>query len=459
MANTESKSAESLPFVHTASLLCLKMLGMRYGTNAKTYLKILCALLALVFAATSLACKIKGDELQKTDSARNPPPARLYPVQVDGRYGFIDEAGNLKFTLSEDVYTIGDFSEGLVVVARRVPNTYGRWGFVDETGKQVIESRFNLAKRFSEGLAAIILSDQESTSGQVGYIDHTGRIVIPPQFSQGGAVSDFAFSEGVAAVVRLDGKWGYIDKAGKFTIAPQFNYAFPFSEGRAVVSVGADSYTAKWGVIDKQGHWIVQPRYESIGEFSEGLATVRVGSKIGFIDAQGQVVIEPQFDSGGGCPETMGGIQASKFSEGLAAVQTPSNPAAPDEVSRKWGFIDRTGKWIIKPTYSCVAPFSEGLAVVGIRGERGGWRFGYIEKTGAVVMEPRFGSAGSFYGKLARVGVGMSEDEAMIKAMDDYAASKPKEQVEKDLENNKPQYGYIDRTGKFIRKPTRWTIQ
>ena len=171
------------------------------------------------------------------------------------------------------------------------------------------------------------------------------------------------------------------------------------------------------------------------------------------------MVIEPQFDTGGGCPETMGGIQASRFSEGLAAVQTPPNSAALVEVSRKWGFIDRTGKWIIKPTYSCVAPFSEGLAVVAIRGEKGSWRFGYIDKTGAVLMEPRLASAGSFYGKLARVGVGLSEDEALIKAMDDYAAGKPKEKVEKELENNKPQYGYIDRTGRFIWKPTRWIMQ
>jgi len=27
------------------------------------------------------------------------------------------------------------------------------------------------------------------------------------------------------------------------------------------------------------------------------------------------------------------------------------------------------------------------------------------------------------------------------------------------LENNKPQYGYIDRTGRFIWKPTRWIMQ
>jgi hypothetical protein len=49
-----------------------------------------------------------------------------------------------------------------------------------------------------------------------GYIDETGRVTIPPKF--GGASR---FSEGLAAVQVSDpvqGKWGYIDQAGRFAI-------------------------------------------------------------------------------------------------------------------------------------------------------------------------------------------------------------------------------------------------
>ena len=78
----------------------------------------------------------------------------------------------------------------------------------------------------------------------------------------------------------------------------------------------------KWGFIDAEGRSIAKPQYESADQFSEGLAPVLVKDKVGFIDLQGQMVIEPQFepDGTGGCA-LLGRVGASRFSEGLAAVQ------------------------------------------------------------------------------------------------------------------------------------------
>ena len=50
-----------------------------------------------------------------------------------------------------------------------------------------------------------------------GYIDKTGKIVINPQFK-----SEGYFKEGFAPV-EIGNKWGYIDKTGKIVINPQFN--------------------------------------------------------------------------------------------------------------------------------------------------------------------------------------------------------------------------------------------
>src|SRR5215207_2880122 len=168
--------------------------------------------LALTLTAALVACSAQADNVQQSNSTLDTPSPQLYPVEIDGKYGFVDENGNLKFTLPDDVYTIDLFSEGLAVVAKRVPNTRGRWGYVDQTGKLLIEARFNCAKTFSEGLAAVVVSENENTAGNVGYIDRTGRMVIQPQFDLGGAVTDFPFSEGLAAVPIVYGKWGYIDK-------------------------------------------------------------------------------------------------------------------------------------------------------------------------------------------------------------------------------------------------------
>jgi len=54
--------------------------------------------------------------------------------------------------------------------------------------------------------------------GKLGYINRSGKIVIEPQF-------DWAedFHMGLAAV-EVGGKWGYINKIGKMVIEPQFDW-------------------------------------------------------------------------------------------------------------------------------------------------------------------------------------------------------------------------------------------
>jgi hypothetical protein len=70
------------------------------------------------------------------------------------------------------------------------------------------------ASRFSEGLASVRIVTPDTH--RVGYIDSSGRVVIQPQF-------DYAddFSEGLAAVT-IGTKSGYIDKTGKIAIKSQF---------------------------------------------------------------------------------------------------------------------------------------------------------------------------------------------------------------------------------------------
>src|SRR5690606_5863320 len=67
----------------------------------------------------------------------------------------------------------------------------GKSGFIDQTGKVVIEPKFDGVDDFSEGLTKSYMVGKYST----GYIDKTGEIVIQPQFDIGSN-----FSEGFAWV-------------------------------------------------------------------------------------------------------------------------------------------------------------------------------------------------------------------------------------------------------------------
>jgi uncharacterized protein len=69
-------------------------------------------------------------------------------------------------------------------------------------------------------------------------------------------------------------------------------------------------------------------------------------------------------------------------------------------VTKRWGFIDGTGRWIIPPTFEGVSAFSEGLASA-----RSGGLWGFIRPDGSWAIPPTFSEAGRFGGGLAPVGV------------------------------------------------------
>jgi WG containing repeat len=265
-------------------------------------------------------------------------------------------------------------------------------GYIDRTGKIIIEPKFEIADNFSEGLALVKIGEK------FGYIDRTGKIVISPEFDRADN-----FSEGLAPV-EIGGKFGCIDKARKLVIPARFDSIDRFKNGSAEVSIGdvrgvidrSGKFTAyptssnsapittaqsnsdelisfaqnnRYGYMDRKGKVIVRPKFDNVGEFSEGLAWVIIDRKLGYIDKTGKVKITPRFyDS----PFASG---RGDFDGGLAKVCLDG-----------CGYIDRTGKIVIPLKFDNVArKFSNGLAWVEI--DR---RLGYIDRTGKVKIPPQF---------------------------------------------------------------------
>jgi hypothetical protein len=78
--------------------------------------------------------------------------------------------------------------------------------------------------------------------GKFGYIDKSGKYVIEPAFEQAGS-----FSEGLAPVSKKN-MWGYINASGNVVIPIRYSYADKFSNGAAKVMLNN-----KWLEIDKEG--------------------------------------------------------------------------------------------------------------------------------------------------------------------------------------------------------------
>jgi len=342
----------------------------------------------------------------------------LFVVIVDDKRGYIDKTG--KIVIQPQWGGAGDFSEGLAKVAT-YEDGYAE-GYIDTTGKVVIPLRYKMAQDFSEGLAAVGFGQfglHNSGDHKTGFIDKTGKLVIKPKFRDA-----IGFSEGLARVYD-NGKYGFIDKTGNVVIPLQFEEAGSFSEDLACVKIGD-----KFGFIDKTGKVVIEPKYLLPSAFSEGLASVTIGGKASkggyggyyitdkgkpvFIDKTGKIVI--QF----GDEVT----EANGFSEGLAAIQVRK-----DAKNVLTGFIDTSGKLVIPPKYYNVAGFSEGLASFIHKGK---WT--YLNKKGEIVFSTGFDLADNFENGLAWIQKGKFGDSTLFE---------------------KVKYGYIDKTGKVIWTPTK----
>lgn len=81
-------------------------------------------------------------------------------------------------------------------------------------------------------------------------------------------------------------------------------------------------------VTSETGKLVIPAQFDEAHSFSQGLAAVKVGSKWGFIDKTGKQVIRPQFEDVRYAYEN----ESKSFFEGLAAVSVGEN---------KWGYISR----------------------------------------------------------------------------------------------------------------------
>jgi hypothetical protein len=279
--------------------------------------------------------------------------------------------------------------------------TNDKWGYIDKTGKTIINPVFEQAGAFSEGMALII------KDGKIGYINESGKITIQPQFETASP-----FSEGVAAVM-IENKWGFINRKGRLIIEPRFAFVSKFRNGLCRVKQ-TPTNVDKWGYIDTTGKWIVGPDWYHAGDFTEGLAWIgNEKNDFGYINNKGNIVIQLKFNREN--VMSWQGLELfgeQEFSEGLSAVISGA----------KYGYIDKTGKWVIDTIFDWAGNFMEGLAPVEINK-----KFGYINASGKIVIPLIYESAEIFSEGLAAVGIGQGNDK---------------------------RFGFIDKKGNMVIKPT-----
>jgi len=98
----------------------------------------------------------------------------------------------------------------------------GKWGYMNSSGNIAIGPRFDFAFGFTAGLAAVSLGAGSpgagSPGGRWGYIDKAGKVAVPVDFDSAGP-----FSEELAPVQR-GGMWRFIDTTGGVSLSDMEAY-------------------------------------------------------------------------------------------------------------------------------------------------------------------------------------------------------------------------------------------
>ncbi|MFN8577595.1 MAG: WG repeat-containing protein [Candidatus Sericytochromatia bacterium] len=291
----------------------------------------------------------------------------------------------------------------------------GRYGLSYFSGKRITKPIFDKMFEFSENLA-LVLKDAE-----VKYIDKTGKIVIDSKFQDAGS-----FSEGLALVSEKP-KYGYINETGKIVIPPIFDNASAFYNKKAIVNIGSiqpyndhhykhiggknylintkgkiikeykdKDYDNYFNNVSKYRHKVLnidnlleiatkeikKINYYTIIDqrhyisFNEGLSVIKTLPKYGYIDKTGKLIIKTKFQNAG------------NFSEGLAGIQ----------INNEWGFIDKTGEIVIKPQFKSVQEFRSGRAIVELFSYKDDSlpSYNFIYRTGKLISKNNFYSLSDF---------------------------------------------------------------
>jgi hypothetical protein len=314
--------------------------------------------------------------LAREVSVQPAPQDHLFPVFEDGKLGYIDASGRI--VIAPQLERVDEYTHDFTLIhfseGLAGATSGGKWGFIDAIGGWAAQPHFDAIDRFSEGLAAVELD------GRWGFIDRSGRMVIEPTFESAGAFGDGLAPVSVQVADDNDGptiKYGYIDRAGRLAVPPRFDHARSFSNGRAAVGVGS-----RTGYIDSSGDVVIRPQFTRADDFADGVAFVQTGwSDRGYriLDTAGRLKSAPASNL------------VSSYSEGWAVVTMKGKDGTYFD-----GYIDKNGTFALSRRFRDARDFSEGLAPARLEGP-----YGYIDKSGAFVLTPQFARAGIFHRGLA----------------------------------------------------------
>ena len=312
----------------------------------------------------------------------------LIAVKKNGLWGFINMNKDLRLTIPHAYEEVRPFKENYAAV--RIND---KWGYINRSGRMVVNPSYDFVYDFFHGLSVVAIGDTPWRNAKWGIIKPDGSVVLDPSIPNGFERIFSFFEEEIAKADLGNGKMAVIDRNGKILIRNIMNVGerggprnpdFPFNQGEFAIMMSlkepeATNYSSKdmvYGAFTRKGEWVIplqEGDYRSINTkakqfYSENNIPIvkkdPESKSYGYVNRSGEWIISPQFR------------YARSFTDGMALVDTPNG---------KSGYIDADGKWIIEPLYDRAYDFYNSYIMIYLNK-----KYGFIDRKGNTLIEPEY---------------------------------------------------------------------
>jgi WG repeat protein len=276
------------------------------------------------------------------------------------------------------------------------------WGLQRTDGTWLVEPKFEQVRALSGGVAHVTLN------GKVGFIDRTGKFVIDPVFEKAwpflpGFEHTSAARDGVFGVIDRGGAWVFKTEYEQVHYAPTsygIDAKWPTVIGWHFTKAG------RWGLLDLDGRVVLDAEFDQpVSICADGRRIARKGGQELNFRADGSRLDPPNGRLHSySCLDRQAyqlqigdkvGLVAADGATPLTPVHfdalAPVDGPFPDEsglwnakVSGKWGRIALDGGWVIDPKFDYLSRQRD-LVVAAVDGKRG-----FMHADGTWLIEPRF---------------------------------------------------------------------
>ncbi len=254
------------------------------------------------------------------------------------------------------------FSEGYAPVRCK-----GKWGYIDESGNQRIDFKYDSYGHFRNGRSLVKIND--------GYhcIDKDDNIIFSMQDMK--YTSSLEYHNGIALAKGKNNLWGYVDIYGNAVIDFKYYWASPFTDGIAIIRDEDDYY-----VISDSGTAILGPAKGAV-EFS---------GKYGAIYLHGHWLLVNLAASSKVRLHHLIGVSSSSSNGIYSAFYANTS-------RRVYGFVSaESAEWVDTPSFQWCSSYTDGFAIV-----QEGDKYGVVDEKMVMIIKPRYEQMPIYSGSIA----------------------------------------------------------